>query len=176
MITRRARYGRIRELTLSLLEKFGVEEPAVDVLSMLRDSGIDVRRGDLGDASGLIARQNGTTIVGINSSQSSTRQRFTMAHEFGHFLLHQDLTSHRDVDFRVKYRDRTSSEATDVEEIEANFFAASLLMPRPFLDALEAWEALDSDRRVARLAATFDVSAHAMSLRLSNEYASHRPF
>ena len=176
MITRRARYARIRELTQSLLDRFGVREPAVPVLNMLRGSGIDVRQGDLGEVSGLIARQGSATVVGINAGQSLTRQRFTMAHEFGHFLLHQDLTSHRDLDFRVKYRDRTSSEATDVEEIEANFFAASLLMPRPFLDAYEAWEALDSDGRVADLARVFDVSPLAMSLRLSNEYASHRPF
>ena len=90
--------------------------------------------------------------------------------------LVQDLTSHSDVNFRVKYRDRKSSEATDVEEIEANFFAASILMPRDFLDAARAFEALGDDEDVARLASLFEVSNHAMSLRLANEYSHQRPF
>lgn len=176
MTVQRARYTKIKQLTSSLLKRFDVEAPPVPIEDLLTGNGIDIRFGDLGDVSGFIARQGQSTIVGVNAAQASKRQRFTMAHEFGHFLLHQDLQSHRDIDFRVKYRDRKSSEATDLEEIEANFFAASLLMPRPFLDALKAFEALDDDDQVSRLAQIFDVSAHAMSLRLGNEYYSHRPF
>ncbi|MFT9408562.1 ImmA/IrrE family metallo-endopeptidase [Acetobacter fabarum] len=176
MSIQRARYTKIRHLTISLLDRFNVKVAPVPIQDLLFASGIDIKFGDLGEVSGLIARQGRHTIVGVNSIQAHTRQRFTLAHEFGHFLLHHDLQSHTDVGFRVNYRDRKSSEATDIEEIEANFFAASILMPRPFLDRMNAFEALTDDDQVNRLAEIFDVSVHAMSLRLANEYSCQRSF
>ncbi|MGI3904023.1 MAG: ImmA/IrrE family metallo-endopeptidase [Janthinobacterium lividum] len=142
----------------------------------MEEHNIIIKSGDLGNISGLIARRDSECIVGINSKQAHVRQRFTMAHEFGHYCLHSGLTSHSDSDFRIKYRDDISAEATDVEEIEANFFAACLLMPKNFLDGLNAFDSLDDDDEVKSLAKIFDVSQHAMSLRLANVYARHRPY
>ena len=176
MIAHRPRYSRIRDLTLEILARSRIVEPAVPIDKMLIDAGIEIRRGALGEVSGLITRNGSRTVIGINSDQAPTRQRFTMAHEYGHHLLHRDIQSHSDTNFRVRYRDRTSSEATDVEEIEANFFAATLLMPKPFLDARDAAEALGDDEAVRRLADVFQVSGHAMSLRLVNEYSHQRPY
>lgn len=176
MSAKRARYNKIRSLADSLLRQFHVEQPPVPIKRILVGSGIEVKAGDLGEVSGLIARLGRSTIVGVNSTQPSVRQRFTMAHEFGHFLLHEGLRTHQDVNFRVNYRDRTSSEATDIDEIEANFFAACILMPRGLLDAADAADALDDDDAVRDLASLFHVSRHAMSLRLANEYGRFRPF
>jgi Zn-dependent peptidase ImmA (M78 family) len=176
MSTKRVRYAGIKQLVGTLLTRFEVTTPPVPVRDMIRGFGIELRQGDLGDVSGLMARKAGGAIIGVNRNHAPTRQRFTLAHELGHFLLHRDLESHSDIDFRVKYRDRRSSEATDVEEVEANFFAACLLMPASFLNALNASAALSNDEMVADLARTFDVSSHAMSLRLSNEYSRFRPF
>ena len=176
MNVRRARYAKIRALADQVVTKHGVRAPAVPIERFLTEAGIEVRQGDLGDVSGLIARSADKVIVGLNRSQSIVRRRFTMAHEFGHYLLHEGLTTHTDTDFRVNYRDRASSEATYVEEIEANYFAASVLMPRRFLDERDASAALDDDEAVARLARTFEVSRHAMSLRLVNEYGKFRPY
>ena len=150
--------------------------PAVPIEDIVAAEGIEVRQGELGEVSGLIARTNGKVVIGLNKSQARARRRFTLAHEYGHYLLHEGIRTHADTDFRVNYRDRTSSEATFVEEIEANYFAACLLMPRAFLDEMNADAALDSDRRVEALAHAFDVSRHAMSLRLVNEYAKYRPY
>ena len=57
-----------------------------------------------------------------------------------------------------------------MEEIEANFFAASLLMPERFLDADGGVDAIDDDAMVSDLAARYQVSPQAMSLRLANLY------
>jgi Zn-dependent peptidase ImmA (M78 family) len=76
----------------------------------------------------------------------------------------------------VNYRNDVSSLARDVEEIEANFFAASLLMPKRMLDACNGIDAIDDDRRVRELAKRFSVSAHAMSLRLANVYSRYAPY
>ena len=76
----------------------------------------------------------------------------------------------------MDYRDRTSTEAIDVEEIEANSFAACLLMPKPFLDRVDAAGAIGDDLAESDLARRFHVSGHAMSLRLVNECGRFRPF
>lgn len=172
----RARYAKIRQLASSILREHSITAAPVQVENLIRRYGVELRHGDLGDVSGLLARTATGAIIGVNRVHAQTRQRFTLAHELGHYLLHRDLESHSDTDFRVKFRNRRSSEATDVEEIEANFFAACLLMPTPFLNAHRGAEALGDDQRVAELAGVFQVSPHAMSLRLVNEYARHRPY
>lgn len=71
---------------------------------------------------------------------------------------------------RVNLRDETSSLATSSEEIAANQFAASLLMPREWIhDAVDAAVGkLSSSRLVEELATQFGVSTQAMEFRLIN--------
>ena len=173
---RRARYTKIERVVDGLLEEHGVRSAPVPVEAIATSYGISLRKGDLGDVSGLIVRDGSTVTIGVNAKQSPTRRRFTIAHEFGHFLLHEGLSNHVDRSYRVNFRDEDSSLAVDIDEIEANFFAANLLMPKKFLVAVNAIEALDSDEAVGRLAAAFKVSRHAMSLRLANVYRAHSPF
>lgn len=91
-------------------------------------------------------------------------------------MLHEGLINHVDHNYRTNYRSAESSMATNIDEIEANFFAASILMPRRFLDDLNAVEAVEDDDKVRDLAKFFDVSRHAMSLRLVNLYEQYAPF
>lgn len=61
--------------------------------------------------------------IGINSLHHPNRQRFTMAHELGHYFLHRDRGEFEDgLLFR---KDNQSNPA----ERQANEFAALLLMP-----------------------------------------------
>lgn len=173
---RRARYSRIEKLVDGLLQEHQITKVPVPVEAMVPSYGISLRKGDLGDVSGLIVREGSSVTIGINSTQSPVRRRFTIAHEFGHFLLHEGISSHVDHNYRVNFRSDLSSQAVDVDEIEANFFAASLLMPKMFLSAEDAIDALDDDESVGRLAGKFKVSRHAMSLRLANVYRVHSPF
>lgn len=186
--TKRVRYARIEHIVERLLRSASHPSPPVSVEAMVRDHGIMLRKGDLGEVSGLLARTGAQTTIGVNSKQSRVRQRFTIAHEFGHFMLHEGILEHVDHGYRivpsnesvdmprVNFRSQISSQATDIEEIEANFFAASLLMPRHLLDKNLAVLAVDDDQEVKRLASLFDVSAHAMSLRLSNVYRKYAPY
>ena len=183
----RARYAKIERIVEALLAT-APGGPPVPLEAMVCQRHIDLRKGDLGEVSGLLVRGTDCTTIGVNSSQHRLRQRFTIAHEFGHFLLHAGIVEHVDHDYRinardapvdevrVSYRSELSSQATDVEEIEANFFAASLLMPRSLLDEHSALLAVDDDKKVRKLASVFDVSGHAMSLRLSNVYRRYAPY
>lgn len=73
-----------------------------------------------------------------------------------------------DEDFRVYKRDKKSSLATDPNEIEANQYAAELLMPQRFLlsDFLKA--RADRSGIAIRLANKYQVSPKAMEFRLGN--------
>src|SRR6476620_5836155 len=152
MSFRRARYSKIETMVLGLLAQHEQIRPPVRIERIAKDLGVEIRSGDLDDVSGVLVRQGNSAIIGTNSSQSAQRQRFTIAHELGHFLLHEGITNHVDRSYRVNFRSAESSQATNVEEIEANYFAASILMPRHMLDALSAEEALDNDAMVADLA------------------------
>ena len=69
---------------------------------------------------------------GLNSAHHIHHQRFMIAHEIGHFVLHEGKMY---VDTpTVRFRDSVSGLAIDNEEIESNGFAAELLMPRKVLE------------------------------------------
>ncbi|WP_035303930.1 ImmA/IrrE family metallo-endopeptidase [Brevundimonas aveniformis] len=172
----RVRYSRIDAIVRDLLDDHDVVGPAVPVDGIARALGLEIKEGKLGDVSGMLVRTDAGAVIGVNSKHSEGRKRFTIAHELAHFLLHTGLLTHVDRDFRVNYRNEESSQATNVEEIEANYFAASLLMPFDFLEMLDAEDAVADDEEAAALARTFGVSQHAMSLRLANVYGRYKPF
>jgi Zn-dependent peptidase ImmA (M78 family) len=74
-----------------------------------------------------------------------------------------------DRQFQVRLRNKASSEGTDLEEQEANLFAAELLIPSSFLeDDLDRVEFVDLEDEavVSRLAKRYKVSTQAMTFRL----------
>jgi Zn-dependent peptidase ImmA (M78 family) len=125
------------------------------------------------DISGLLLVENKKAVIGYNSTHALVRQRFTLAHEIGHFVLHvkESSQSRLFIDKYVVYRrDENSSKGNDQEEVEANAFAASLLMParlvRSEIKRLDL--DLDDEDDLYTLADRFTVSAGAMSNRLVN--------
>lgn len=124
------------------------------------------------DVSGALYRfDDGTAVIGVNSTQSFTRQRFTIAHEIGHFDLHQGRQAFVDHAVRVNNRDGRSALAVDPEEIQANTFAAELLMPEQavrseFVRLLGRARPSSVEQVVDQLADRFHVSMQAMEYRL----------
>jgi Zn-dependent peptidase ImmA (M78 family) len=126
-----------------------------------------------GELAGMIARNEENTVIGVNSLHPRARQRFTIAHEIGHLLLH-DFDVHIDTGFSVKVavknRDELSSQAVDPDEIEANRFAAELLMPADLLisDLRNLDIDVEDDDEIADLADRYQVSRQAMTFRITN--------
>jgi Zn-dependent peptidase ImmA (M78 family) len=81
------------------------------------------------DLSGAIIKSGGKSLIVVNFKDSESRKRFTMAHELGHHFLHhsQDVFVDRTNSLSVHYRKK--QHAYDKHEVEANVFAAELLMP-----------------------------------------------
>src|SRR5215472_1062389 len=77
----------------------------------------------------MLFRDGTHQVIGVNSAHPHVRQRFTISHELGHRALHPGRELILDVPVRVNMRNKTSSMASDFEEIEANAYAAALLMP-----------------------------------------------
>ena len=101
----------------------------------------------------------------MNSQEALVRQRFTIAHELGHFVLHPQQDAF--VDFR---KERTPGEERSPRERQADMFAAALLMPRKSL--LKDFRRLAKDGYTEAITATlakqYHVSEDAMRFRLIN--------
>lgn len=152
-----------------ILRENDVLRPPVPVEKIAERYGIEVRYESAEDElSGALIRKGNEVVIGVNASHHPNRQRFTIAHEIAHFLLHDGVEMHVDQDFRVNLRDQRSSEAVSREEIQANGFAAELLMPKEFIVRdIRRFPAVDEAVK-ERLANRYRVSKRAMELRLAN--------
>jgi Zn-dependent peptidase ImmA (M78 family) len=125
------------------------------------------------DIDGLLIVKGGRSTICVNKGKHDNRQRFSGAHELGHHVLGHYARSgnhvHVDKGVRILRRSPSSSEGTDLVEIEANQFAASLLMPSTAVrKEVEMLEILfDEDEIIDKLSKIFEVSIQAMTIRLT---------
>jgi Zn-dependent peptidase ImmA (M78 family) len=152
-----------------LLEKTNFSMP-VDIVALLLDHKIMVREERLEESvSGMLVIQDELSVAVLNSLHSKTRKRFTMAHELGHYLLHKHASRVFIDSSPIFFRDEKSSMGVELQEIEANAFAAELLMPEAILreKAEEApFDFFSDEQTIAKWARSFGVSSHALSIRL----------
>jgi Zn-dependent peptidase ImmA (M78 family) len=152
---------------------FGLaDDTLVDVGEIANQLGAEIVYEGLGaDVSGMLVREQDRVVIGVNLSHPDTRRRFTIAHEIGHLVLHRGRPLLVDP-VRINLRDSRSSLATDLEEIEANSFAAELLMPKSLVlrnfRELADGGVQSLDRIKQDLAHGFGVSEQAMEYRLAN--------
>ena len=166
----------IEDTVVALLRRHAISTVPVPVDLIATAEGVAViEQTFTGDLSGALIRSNGMSAIAVNSTHSPNRKRFTVAHELGHHMLaHKGEEDHVDWEFTVIRRDGRSSEANNVQEVEANSFAASLLMPKAILSADLKLEAgpngeIDLARdQIAFLARRYQVSEVAMKFRLIN--------
>jgi Zn-dependent peptidase ImmA (M78 family) len=168
----RLRQKKIEQLVESLLAAHRVKHPPVQVEEIAKKIGLEVERHafNKNEFSGILVRDGGRAVLGVNSSHHLNRQRFTIAHEIGHFLLHEGDRVFVDRTYNVSFRNSVSSQGTDLEEIEANTFASLLLIPEEFLanDPDAQLIDMEDEDTIKRLARKYQVSPQAMTLRLIN--------
>jgi Zn-dependent peptidase ImmA (M78 family) len=163
-----------RQAARAIVRRFGVTTPPVDVEGITRQLGIHLRHQALDDElSGMAFISSGSKYIVVNSSHHPNRQRFTIAHECGHHVLHEDwLRQGIHVDKGILKRDPLSSAGRDLKEIAANAFAAELLMPRALVAAAIPRDfdvlADEESAEIKRIAGQFQVSPAALHIRLVN--------
>lgn len=160
----------IERVAKRLLSRTEQHEPPVNVEEIARVLGARIEYAELDDdCSGVLVRKDdNAAVIGVNWSHHPNRQRFTIAHEIGHYCLHEGGT-YVDKGTYARYRDEESGSGTIREEREANRFAAALLMPSEWVRTAFYAQPFDpaDDDALTQLAETFKVSPQAMMIRLS---------
>lgn len=145
-----------------------VETLPVDPIQIALDMGIQAEEipfvfdPEYSSYSGLafIDPDTNKRVIQINAVENQNRKRFTAAHELGHHVLNHTLSGHM---FRDKLKSQDVPYQRDIREIEANRFAAELLMPATRVEA-----AFSTNHSMSEIAQYFGVSEEAMFYRLKS--------
>lgn len=140
----------------------GLESPLSNVLAVVEDLGeVPVTVAEFGnDVAGLYVRRRKLPFIFVNGIHQPVRQRFTLAHEFGHHRM-----NHRP---RVDSVQNVHGTPRDPDEVQANYFAGAFLAPAP---AVRNWVERHSEMTVdmefvVTLASFFGISVMAAIIRL----------
>lgn len=153
-----------------LIAELEIEAPSeIEVEKIAAFKHAPVRYADIRGCDGHMARSSKNAIITVRSSINRLGQRrFVIAHELGHVLLHPQVRQVDDVDER---QTRNFSLRQEPEEMEANFFAAELLMPHTMFskDAADREPSWDSMRDLADRYRTTYSSTAIQYLRCTKE-------
>jgi len=156
-----------------VLADYNIQAAPVPVDRIAKQMGAQLRFSPLDqELSGMIFIKDGVPIIGVNSLHHPNRQRFTIAHEIGHLVLHrQALISavHVDKDFKL-FRGPKTAEISEPMEVAANYFGSALLVPKAFIDPFldELHVDMDDEKPLEELAQKFRVSKQVLTYRIQN--------
>jgi len=153
---------------LSIIQSYLTEAP-VNIEGIIRSLGVELdKKAELDDdISGQIEKlPDGSYKISVNKNDHYFRQRFTMAHELGHFLFHRSLIGDG-VDDNKAYRSTSqgrfyNTNMTGKHETQANQFAASVLMPEPLVSKLHD----EFGGNLEELSKNLQASKQAIKIRL----------
>lgn len=161
----------VREKAKEIYNKFKKSHKYFDIIELAEENNIDVFEAELpDDVSGIYKKnkENQNDAIYINQEHSENRKRFSIAHELGHYFLGHITGMHIDKIFR----NELSSMAINKNEIEANNFAAELLMPTEevenYITDLNENNKMSLDDIIDKSSDYFKVSREAMRYKLKN--------
>lgn len=139
-----------------LLKEYGISKPEqIDLEAIAWDKGAEVEISNLDGCEAEIMGNGDKAIITVNSNSPHVRQRFSIGHELGHWMLHRGrnfICRAKDIGF--------NSSAYD--ERAANNYAANLVLPnyilKPYMNQfkklnIKALEKVAKDFKVSRFAA-----------------------
>lgn len=158
---------QIEERAKEVRRGHGLETIPVDPVVLANRLGMKVHNAKFSDDNlvGMIAKRGGDITLLVNQSDPPYRKRFTIAHELGHHFLHL-MEDGEYIDgeanlFRMPHEEDATMTPERRKEIQANMFAAALLMPE---DSVRSeWSRVHTIDEMARL---FNVSEAAMGIRI----------
>jgi Zn-dependent peptidase ImmA (M78 family) len=145
-----------------LIREFEYIKPPINPIEIARAIGVDVKFVVFDDpeinekVSGFFDFDENA--IYVNEREIPTRQTFTIAHELGHKILHEDYINSSD--YKVLLRQAEMTGKKDPKEQEADAFAANLLVPRFLIDK---YRKLANPAELSKL---FVVSSHVILHRL----------
>ncbi|WP_310571224.1 ImmA/IrrE family metallo-endopeptidase [Gemmatimonas sp.] len=156
-----------RDAALALLKQHKVTMPAVDVEALARACGLAVVFVEVeGKLSGQLYPDQREIVINTRG-RSRERQRFTLAHELGHWRLTHHLSDMPlpadTLGYSGVFEQDSESEGRSAFEIEANTFASELLIPSPWIRKIAKPLSAGLPQQLAQ---TYDVSREAMFYQL----------
>ncbi|MBL7472224.1 ImmA/IrrE family metallo-endopeptidase [Robertkochia sediminum] len=121
-----------RKLALKILAEFGIDDPKdVSIEDIIYALNIPLKYSNLTNCDGRIIHNSGKSLIVVNENiKFDTRRNFTLAHELGHYLMHRnELIQHVDDSASLAWYDTQNRTKISQQEIEANTFAAEILLP-----------------------------------------------
>ncbi|MDA1317526.1 MAG: ImmA/IrrE family metallo-endopeptidase [bacterium] len=131
---------RIDTIIENLRMKTGCSFPEGNLVDFAKALGVLVYESKFikhDDVDGFLespTKSNEKAKIFLNKDRPTARKKFTLAHELGHYILHKD--SQRQ--YRFDEFDYSGDEEEVKKETEANYFAASLLVPEEKLKSILA--------------------------------------
>lgn len=157
------RQREIEEAVDDVRTKTKLSYPEDSILDIAERLGVEVYLSDFGEfkneVSGLIKypeKEEEKPRIYLQKNENRNRRIFTLAHELGHFILHKGSEKLRVDKFNYS---ENSKEA--IEETEANYFAASLLVPKEKLEKI-----LSEIGNISEIAGYFGVSELVIKNRI----------
>lgn len=148
--------------------------PPINLVQLATEIGLSVKYESMpDDISGHLEKQSdGSFCITVNVFHHPNRQRFTIAHEIGHFVLHNHLIGNGVYDnkaFRANTEENYHPSINQKHETEANKFAAAILMPTDRIkQAYDSLENKQDEVALANLAHQWGVSVQALMIRLKS--------
>jgi len=174
------RKARAKKTAQALLQQLNIKKAPVKIESIIKQLSKtnfeqlndihykvtkEVFPNELGDVSAILLKEKGQAVIAVNAEHSESRQRFSIAHELGHLILH---SNNEQLTIEKKLFTRAEG-VRNLDETEANEFAAELLMPEELLEKdFEKISEKNEDELISILAIKYQVSQLAVSYRLKN--------
>ena len=125
----------------TLFPELSIKEILENFESAVEKFGVQVKyafmEGDSQNVSGYLMAENNKPVIVLNAEENTRRQRFTLAHELGHLILHWQWLPGEQINledgiFEVSFRKNDIQSYTPEENLreeDANTFAGEFLIP-----------------------------------------------
>ncbi len=153
------RIGFARKMARKIIKHYEVTQPGTPLEEIAKKEGLEILYRRWPNSVGaLLLRME--RIIGVNSNHHPHRQRFSIAHEFGHYFLNHGLDDYeKNITLdNPPARDDFSS----IQNREANEFASELLVPLPIIK-----DSYKKNKDGRALADIFNVSLEVMFIALN---------
>lgn len=148
-----------------IIEHFAITEPneysLEEIIAGVK--GPVVKYEKMKSAEGRIVNGNDLSIITINEVTNEGKRRFSLAHEFGHYIMHKDIKFINDTE--DSFWDWSGNKEI---ETEANYFAAELLMPEEIFFRLSRKKAFNVDS-INELSEAFKTSFLSTAIRYAEK-------
>src|ERR1035441_8371461 len=152
----------VRQMVKKVLTDSKIKDAPVDLRLILSAHGVGYEEvNDFPDTVDALIVEDGIKVyAAVNSRQHPHRQRFSLAHELGHYFLHRDGMPEDSVTIDSPPEETTEVRSKSPAESEADLFAGELLVPVKLLK-------LHAGKSIPELAKVFVVSEQVVSIAIS---------